>query len=230
MMDNPTLPDEYLAAMENLDDITRAVFVNGDWDVVDVERPFAYGFNKFKSVKPNIQIKQNEPIILSFDFNVDPITCIAGQSYGDKIQIIREFRLRNSDVYQLCQTIRAEFGDVLYYVTGDASGANRSAMTKGTLNYYMIIRDELDLPKSAFRVPSVNPSIKNSRVLLNSILQKHPDFTIDSSCQFLIHDLQNVETTPSGDIEKTKDAKLTHLLDCLRYYLWTFHNDFIRLK
>lgn len=230
MVDNPTLPDEYLAAMENLDDVTRAVFVNGDWDVVDVERPFAYGFNKFKSVKPNIQIKPNEPIILSFDFNVDPITCIAGQSFGDKIQIIREFRLRNSDIYQLCQTIRAEFGDVFYYVTGDASGANRSAMTKGTLNYYMIIRDELDLPKSAFRVPSVNPSIKNSRVLLNSILQKHPDFTIDSSCQFLIHDLQNVETTPSGDIEKTKDAKLTHLLDCLRYYLWTFHNNFIRLK
>jgi hypothetical protein len=230
MVDNPTLPDEYLAAMENLDDVTRAVFVNGDWDVVDVERPFAYGFNKFKSVKPNIQIKTNQPIILSFDFNVDPITCIAGQSFGDKIQIIREFRLRNSDVYQLCQTIRAEFGDVFYYVTGDASGANRSAMTKGTLNYYMIIRDELDLPKSSFRVPSVNPSIKNSRVLLNSILQKHPDFTIDSSCQFLIHDLQNVETTPSGDIEKTKDAKLTHLLDCLRYYLWTFHNDFIRLK
>lgn len=230
MIDNPTLPAEYLAAMENLDDVTRAVFVNGDWDVVDVERPFAYGFNKFKSVKPGLQIKPNEPIILSFDFNVDPITCVAGQSFGDKINIIREFRLRNSDIYQLCQTIRAEFGDVFYLITGDASGANRSAMTKGTLNYYMIIRDELDLPKSAFRVPSVNPSIKNSRVLLNSILQKHPGFNIDASCQFLIHDLQNVETTPSGDIDKTSDSKSTHLLDCLRYYLWTFHNDFIRLK
>lgn len=230
MIDNPTLPAEYLAAMENLDDVTRAVFVNGDWDVVDVERPFAYGFNKFKTVKTGLKPKSNEPIILSFDFNVDPITCIAGQSFGDSIQIIREFRLRNSDIYQLCQTIRAEFGDVFFYVTGDASGANRSAMTKGSLNYYMIIRDELDLPKSAFRVPSVNPSIKNSRVLLNSILQKHPGFTIDSSCQFLIHDLQNVETTSSGDIDKTSDSKSTHLLDCLRYYLWTFHNDFIRLK
>jgi hypothetical protein len=230
MIDNPTLPAEYLAAMENLDDVTRAVFVNGDWDVVDVERPFAYGFNKFKTVKPGLEIKKNEPIILSFDFNVDPITCIAGQSFGDSIQIIREFRLRNSDIYQLCQTIRAEFGDVFYLVTGDASGANRSAMTKGTLNYYMIIRDELDLPKSAFRVPSVNPSIKNSRVLLNSILQKHPDCKIDSSCQFLIHDLQSVETTSSGDIDKTSDSKSTHLLDCFRYYLWTFHNDFIRLK
>jgi hypothetical protein len=122
------------------------------------------------------------------------------------------------------------FGDQLFIVTGDASGANRSAMTKGALNYYMIIRDELAIPKSAFKVPSVNPSIKNSRVLLNSMLEKHPDLIIDPSCHFLIHDLQNVETTPNGDIDKGRDASLTHLLDCFRYYLWTFHNDFIRWR
>ena len=228
MIDNPTLPTEYLAAMENLDEMTRAVFVNGDWDVIDVDRPFAYAFNKFKTVKPNVEINPKEPIILSFDFNVDPITCIAGQSFNDKIRIIREFRLRNSDIFQLCETIRVAFGDRFFIITGDASGANRSAMTKGALNYYMIIRDELGIPKSAFKVPSVNPSIKNSRVLLNSMLEKHPDLIIDSSCQFLIHDLQNVETTANGDIDKGRDASLTHLLDCFRYYLWTFHNDFIR--
>jgi phage terminase large subunit len=228
MIDNPTLPPEYMAAMENLDDVTRAVFVNGDWDVIDVQRPFAYAFDKFKTVKPNVEIHPNEPIILSFDFNVDPITCIAGQSYGNKIRIFREFRLRNSDIFNLCETIKIEFGERFFIVTGDASGANRSAMTKGALNYYTIIRDELEIPKSAFKVPSVNPSIKNSRVLLNSMLQKHGDLVIDSSCQFLIHDLQSVETTPDGDIDKGKDAKLTHLLDCFRYYIWTFHNDFIK--
>lgn len=228
MIDNPTLPPEYMAAMENLDDVTRAVFVNGDWDVVDVQRPFAYAFDKFKTVKPNVEIHPNEPIILSFDFNVDPITCIAGQSFGNKIRIFREFRLRNSDIFNLCEAIKIEFGERFFIVTGDASGANRSAMTKGALNYYTIIRDELEIPKSAFKVPTVNPSIKNSRVLLNSMLQKHNDLVIDSSCQFLIHDLQAVETTPDGDIDKGKDAKLTHLLDCFRYYIWTFHNDFIK--
>jgi hypothetical protein len=101
-------------------------------------------------------------------------------------------------------------------------------MTKGALNFYVIIKEELQLPKTAFKVPSVNPSIKNSRVLLNSILEKHPDFQIDASCQFLIHDLQNVETSDDGNIDKKKDANLTHLLDCLRYYLWTFHNDFVK--
>ena len=228
MADNPTLPAEYLESLENLDEVTRAIFVLGDWDVIDVERPFAYAFNKVKTIKPEIKINPNAPVILSFDFNVDPITCIAGQSFDNKIRIVKEFRLRNSDIFALCAEIKKTFGNQMFIVTGDASGANRSAMTKGALNFYVIIKEELQLPKTAFKVPSVNPSIKNSRVLLNSILEKHPDFQIDASCQFLIHDLQNVETSDDGNIDKKKDANLTHLLDCLRYYLWTFHNDFVK--
>lgn len=228
MTDNPSLPEEYLEGLINLDEITRAIFVNGDWDASDVERPFAYSFNKFKTIRKNLQIDPTEPIILSFDFNVDPITCVAGQSFKGSIRVVKEFRLRNSDIFNLCRAIRETFGDQFFIVTGDAAGSARSAMTKGASNFYQIIKEELDLPKSAFKVPSVNPSVKNSRVLLNSILEKHPDFAIDASCQFLIDDLINVETNDEGGIEKTKDARRTHLLDCLRYFLWTFHNDFVK--
>lgn len=228
MKDNPSLPESYLEGLENLDDITREIFVEGNWEIIDVERPFAYSFKKEKSVRFGLEPDPNEPIILSFDFNVDPITCIAGQSFRGKIRILREFRLRNSDIFALCEAIRTTYGDRTFIVTGDASGSNRSAMTRGSLNYYSIIREELNLPKSSFRVPSVNPSIKNSRVLLNSILERYPDFAIDSTCQFLVSDLLSVQADESGDIDKGKDKSKTHLLDCLRYFLWTFHNDFVR--
>lgn len=228
MKDNPSLPAEYLEGLENLDEITRAIFVNGDWDVIDVERPFAYSFNKMKTVRPDLAVNPNEPVILSFDFNVDPITCVSGQSYGNSIRILKEFRLRNSDIFALCEAIRVHYGDRLFIVTGDASGSNRSAMTRGAVNFYQIIKDELNLPRSAFKVPTINPSIKNSRVLLNSMLEKHNDFLIDANCQFLIQDLQSVQTTPEGDIDKGKDSASTHLLDGLRYYLWTFHHSFVK--
>lgn len=228
MNDNTLLPDDYIESLKNLDDVTRAIFVDGDWDAVDVERPFAYAFDKVKNVKANIPINYNEDIILSFDFNVDPITCIAAQHYDGKIRVLKEFRLRNSDIFALCDAIKKEYGNMAYIVTGDASGANRSAMTKGAMNYYMIIKEELSIGRSAFRVPSVNPSIKNSRVLLNSLLDKHGDFLIDARCEFLISDLMAVESNESGNIDKAKDATKTHLLDCLRYYLWTFHSNFVR--
>lgn len=228
MSDNPSLPESYLEGLKNLDEITREIFVNGNWEVSDVERPFAYSFNKFKNVKKGLTINKNEPLILSFDFNVDPITCLAGQSYDDQITIIKEFRLRNSDIYSLCAEINQTFGDQFYLITGDASGNARHAITRGALNFYKIIQEELNVPRSAFRVPSVNPSIKNSRVLLNSILEKHPNFSIDATCQYLIDDLINVESNEEGGIEKSKDARRTHLLDCLRYFLWTFNSDFIK--
>lgn len=227
MKDNPALPTEYVKGLENLDEVTKAIFVNGDWDIIDVQRPFAYAFDRFKTVE-RLELNENEPVILSFDFNVDPITCVAGQSYQRKIRILKEFRLRNSDIFRLCEAIHQHFGDRVFIVTGDASGSNRSAMTRGALNFYQIIKEELKLPRNAFKVPTFNPSIKNSRVLLNSILEKHPDFKIDPGCQFLISDLQNVQTTNDGDIDKGKDAHSTHLLDGLRYYLWTFHSNFVK--
>ena len=107
MMDNPSLPESYLEGLENLDEITREIFVRGNWDIVDVERPFAYAFQKSKHVRPDLEFNRNAPIVLSFDFNVDPITCLVCQTYNDKIRILKEFRLRNSDIFELCQRIKA---------------------------------------------------------------------------------------------------------------------------
>jgi phage terminase large subunit len=193
-----------------------------------VNRPFAYAFKREKSIRAGLKLNNEHPIILSFDFNVDPITCLACQSYGESVRVLREFRLRNSDIFALCSEIKKYYQGKEFIVTGDASGANRSAMTKGAMNYYMIIKEELNVPRSNFKVPTFNPSIKNSRVLLNSMLEKYGDFYIDSSCEFLINDLLYVESDWAGNIDKTKDSSKTHLLDCLRYYLWTFHSNFVK--
>lgn len=230
MADNPSLTQDYLDGLENIDEITRAIFVEGDWDVTDVQRPFAYAFKKGKHVREGLQINPAEPIILSFDFNVDPITCLAGQSYDNKIRILKEFRLKNSDIFQLCERIRTTFGDHYLVVTGDPSGNNRAAITAGALNYYRIIQKELDLPKHSFKVPRFNPGIKNLRVLMNSLFTNHPDFLIDASCLWTINDLQLVEVDGDGKIlkDRTSVTKEADLLDCLQYYLWTFHSDFIK--
>ncbi len=228
MSDNPSLTKEYIEGLENLDEVTFETFVRGNWEIVGVDKPFAYSFNKSKHIAKEVELNEFEPVNLSFDFNVDPITCIAGQSDLDSIKIFKEFRLRNSDIYELCDKIKSFFGDQYFVVTGDASGSARSALTKGDVNFYKVIKEELFLSRNQIKVPSVNPSIKNSRVLTNSILSKHPNLKIDSSCNYLIEDLQFVEVNDQGDIDKTRDKHRTHLLDCFRYYLHTFHNDFLK--
>lgn len=230
MHDNPSLTDEYKSNMKNLDEVTYNIFVKGNWNILDVDRPFAYAFDRTKHTQKGLKVDKSMHIILSFDFNVDPITCIAGQSYEGKIRILKEFRLRNSNIYELCEEINTTFPKNTYFlVTGDASGSSRSAMVRGSMNYYKAIQKELMVTRNQFKVPSVNPSLKNSRVLVNSMLERHEDLLIDEGCRFLIEDLQYCETTETGDIDKTKDKHRSHLLDCFRYYLWTFHNNFLKI-
>jgi hypothetical protein len=176
-------------------------------------------------------LKKDLPVYLSFDFNVDPITCIAAQHPKDHsyIYIRHEFRLANSDIYKLCEEIDTKLRGYYFYVTGDASGKNRNAMNKDAMNYYTVIKGELNLEWVQFKVPKANPLIKNSRILVNSLLYRHPRFHIHPDCKFLIDDLELVQVKENGDIDK-RNGQLTHLLDAFRYYLNTYFRSFIKLK
>lgn len=231
MTDNPYLPEEYKESLKSLDSITYQRYVLGNWDIVDVEKPFAYGFAPQRHIgKLNKPVK-TLPVYLSFDFNVDPITCIVSQHNGrDWIKIHKEYRLSNSNIYELCKAIKQDHPDHYFYVTGDASGNSRSAMVRDNLTYYKIIQSELDLEPNQMNVPSVNPLISNNRVLVNSLLEKFPSFIIDQECKYLIQDLQYCEVNRYGDIDKTKDKHATHLLDCFRYYINTYHFNWLKYK
>jgi len=228
--DNELLnPNDIRLIEESMDILVARQELYGEF-VDFVGRPFAYAFDAVKHVT-DLEDDLNEPIYLSFDFNVDPITCIAVQQTSDGgINVIKEFRLSNSNIYELCTRITETFDTGrIWAITGDASGKARSALQPDPhMNYYTVIREQLGLTKTQIKLESANPSIENTRMLMNSILLRHHHFKIDSSCKYLIDDLKLVEVTESGDIDKKKDAQRTHLLDTLRYYLSTFHGKFVR--
>jgi len=219
--------EEVDEARLQLDDLTfRCEFLAEDVDLT--ANPFAYCFSEAKHTG-SVHYDPEHYLQLSFDFNVDPITAIAAQDIDGQIRIVREFRLQNSNIYELCDQIRAVYPTAVYIITGDATGQSRSALTIGNINYYTVIRQKLYLSEGQIRVPGINPAVSDSRVLTNSVLQNH-NVMINKSCTFLIDDLKYVETTSEGDIDKTKDKHRSHLLDCFRYLLNTFHKDKIKMQ
>ena len=48
--------------------------------------PFAYAFDANKHIASGLLYNPSLPVLLSFDFNKDPITCIAGQSDGARFR------------------------------------------------------------------------------------------------------------------------------------------------
>lgn len=199
----------------------------GEWGVSEVGNPFIFNFNKKKHIQKGLQAIPHLPTILSFDFNVDPITCIVGQVDGfERARVLDEYRLLNSDIEELCIRIKSDYPDKMLLVTGDASGQNRTAL-KRDLNYYKEIKRILQLGMGQFKLPAFNPRIKNTRVLCNALLKKHPDYLFSDRVPYLILDIEQTEVDEHGEIDESKDKHKGHLFAAWRYFNWTFLNKFL---
>lgn len=228
--DNPHLdPAEIDEARETLDEsVFRCEFLAEDVSLA--VNKFIYSFDSSKHIVKDLKPIPGLPIILSFDFNVEPIVCLVGQCDRlETVRILDEYRLLNSDIEELCMRIISDYPDKMLIVTGDASGQNRIAI-KRDLNYYKVIQRILKLSLGQFRIPPANPKIKNTRVLCNSLLARHKNYLFSNRVPYLVNDIMECEVDTTGGIDKTKDKHQSHLLDAWRYFNWTFLNKFLDLK
>lgn len=228
---NPYIKQEEIDAAEaELDPVSfaqeyLASFVTNQYD------QWAYCFDRSKHVAETKLVKGRE-VYLSFDFNRNPITCGVFQFIGDTIVGIEQIKLQNSNIYALCDYIVAKYGGCLFLVTGDATGKAGSAMMQDNINYYTIIRQKLHLSSGQLRVPTVNPKLKENRVLVNSVLHNMNVQLDPVNCKHLIFDLVHARVLPDGNLDKTdrNDAtKQLDALDCFRYYLNTFQRNSLKL-
>lgn len=203
----------------------------GEWGTEEIGHPFIFNFDRKKHIQKDLQPLPHLPFILSFDFNVDPITCMVGQvsEMMDKVRVLDEYRLLNSDIEELCIRIKSDYPDKMLMVTGDASGQNRTAL-KRELNYYKEIKRILQLGMGQFKLPGFNPGIKNTRVLCNALLKKHPDYLFSDRVPYLVMDIEQTEADEHGKIDEGKDKHKGHLFAAWRYFNWTFLNKFLPSK
>lgn len=233
---NPYVTKDQWENWENLDPISKAQMIQGIWKFLTDAKLFAYAFNAAKTVvdveteegAALMKPKKSLPVTISFDFNVDPITALACQNDGMKWgKVIKEYRLRNSDIFELCTRIKSDWEGYFLLATGDASGRARNAITRGNRSAVQTVQRLLGLRPVQMKFPTSNPSVRNTRVLLNSLFHNHTNFYISSECQYLIADLEGVKVDDKGDIDKKKDALKSHLIDGFRYWIWRNFRAFI---
>jgi hypothetical protein len=192
---------------------------------VNSSNKFAFAFNEKKHIGKTVYNDQF-PLYASFDFNKNPICCTLFQHHSESIHGIETIKLVNSNIYNLCREIKNKYPTALIVVNGDATGKASSALVKDNLNYYRIIKTELDISENQIQVPGINPTIEDNQVLVNAILEHYPLILDKDKCQGLIHDLKFVEMLPDGSIKKgdREDPKQqADALDTFRYYLnWNF--------
>jgi len=227
--DNPFIDrNEIEEAKQQLDEITfRQEYLAEYVDAND--RPFMYCFDVKKHVISDYTPNKHLPLLLSWDFNKVPMTCLVGQEIDLKTSVIfDEIDLPDGSTPEVCDIIIANYISWRYnmQVTGDATGMNRSAMVKGNMNHYRVMKDKLDLQDQDIRVPRHNMAVSDSRVLCNSVL-KNANFTITKRCVKTIQDLEMAMVDDEGELIKNGAYPL-HKFDAFRYFIHCVYPDFIK--
>lgn len=237
---NSFVSEEEWKMYENFDDDYKRQMIEGDWtDMRSQNDRWAYAFTRKKHLPTFLDPKIwdgdiNKHLFLSFDFNKNPITCCVIQNYDDTIYVLEQIKLANSDIYQLIDRIKALYPGFFYIVTGDASGHNGSAMVADNMNYYKIIMKELPIGFPQLKIPHTsNPLLKDNQVLVNAMLSKYNILIHPQKGEALIYDLENVRMNPNHTIMKDNrndPSQQADALDSFRYYINSFHRNFILLR
>lgn len=227
---NPFIAREQIKLIRDvMDDETAKQEVDGEFiDLTNMK--FLYSFSESEHVIPESEFKVNPhlPIMISYDFNVEPMTAIVSQNLTLwKTVIFDEITVKVGSVEEIDELIVTKYNSFTgnIDITGDATGRNREKVKRGNINAYKQIKDDLGLLDRNIKVPSSNPAHKDSRQLCNSVLQ-HAEVLITDNCKQTISDVVSGMVNGMGELVKDKENGL-HFFDNFRYTLHAHYPDFI---
>jgi hypothetical protein len=196
------------------------------------EGRFAFAFSREKHVGKCFW-NPTKPTYLSFDFKRNPICCNVIQWHDETIFIPRCIKLKNSNIYSLCDLIKKLYPNALFIVTGDATGKSSTAMVEDNINYYIIIRKLLNLNDGQFQVNSINPPIEGNQVLLYAFLQNFRWVIDEENGAAVIFDMECAKILPNGTWDKGSRSDPTKQLDAIdtvRYWCDRFMKWFLKAQ
>lgn len=202
------ISDEYFDILAAMSEKDRARFEAGEF-ADDSNGQAYYAFSMDRHVK-SVQ-RRNGTVFVGMDFNVNPMTAIVFQMIENKMCILDEVWLENSDTFKMCDELkRRGYGGAT--VIPDSTGRNRR--TSG-------ISDHEILRTNGFNVVwSHNPFVKDRVNAFNHALT-NDRIEIDNKCVKLIGDLESV-VWKNGELDKKSDPMATHITDAAGYPVYKY--------
>lgn len=236
--ENRFLSKGYLKSLENTFDAkTKEVYLLGKYMSLSQGKVY-FAFDRAKNASLTVDDIDNKKsstieIIISFDFNVDPMTAVEifiDKQTGNRYQV-DEYLIHSSNTDELCESIvnnlldKYDIDNLSIIITGDASGRSKKTASFGRSDYTIIkewfARSGL---RFTLAVPTENPPVRD-RVNYANKLFEQKRFYICSNCKWSVRDRELVGwKRSSGNVEgfhidKSK-KDLSHLSDAADYGLW----------
>jgi len=220
--DNRTLPEDYFRRLEeqySWDENLYKNYVLGEW--VDLSRDrFYYAFSESRHVgdyPPDSSVFQ---LYLSFDNNVGKFAWAALQpQFSGGVAVVKANAADASNALVACEQVIRAFppeiwGNHIVTVYGDAVLYQRSREIHGTT--FDLIRSLLKpyYPRLEVRARRQNPAIHDRSLCTNMFFGQNR-LHIDRRLSAVILSARATKQAKNGEIEKSKDDNVTHLMEAV---------------
>lgn len=221
-------PEEVEAARLDLDELTFRQEYEASF--LTFSGRAYYCFDREIHAARELVYKPERDLIFCFDFNISPGVAAVIQEQDDCTWVIGEVHIPlHSNTPAVCRRLIKDWshhkGDVLCY--GDATGGTGGTAKVGGSDWDLIkeILRPVFKDRLKFRVPDGNP---RERIRVNSINSRFRSangamrmFVCRRNAPMTVKDFEGVEVLEggSGEIDKKKNPKVSHLSDAIGYYV-----------
>lgn len=191
------------------------------------EKLWLFAFNRERHTG-HVEYDPNAPLVMSWDFNRNPMTCTLFQHVDGQVRGVDCVRMENATTHMVCGEIDRRYGQYnpFYLVTGDCAGKN--ATTLSLLNNYDVVKAYFGLSKSQMQYSGANPRLADSRYFMNSLFEQY-DIVFDKErCKPAIFDFENVLADEENKPVKTSRDNVSQqadFLDNVRYYFHRYYKE-----
>ena len=220
----------------------------GLWANRIVSDQFYKKFSLERNSVDNIKYREDLPLHVSFDFNVEPFSaCLVFQADGDNAWQIDEICLENpnNSLPDTLKEFKRRYRNHIngLYIYGDCNGFNKDTATEKGVDKYTIIHKELSMFHPKMRVPRSNPNVSGRGNFINDLFLgeiRDANFLVNRNCNRLMMDLINQREHKDGTKLKQKVLdrrtgknieRYGHTSDAMDYFICQyFSNNLERYK
>ena len=182
-----------------------------------------YAFTRARDVR-TVALDPALSVAISFDFNVNPATCVIGQQYQDECRVWREVFITHAGgeaTWASASKAKALLAEANYHghinLYGDATGT--AMKTTGPSDHHVLRQV---FPTATWKLPTSNPHPRDRVAAVNgractSDGKRH--LSVDPSCVRLIGDLEQVIFDDKGELDQKSNPLLTHISDAFGYWV-----------
>lgn len=218
-----SIPDFYDRLKSSYDERFFQQEVLGQYLTISAGQAY-YSFDRSANIR-TCKVDASRPLYWALDFNVDPMSSVVVQVFGDSINVVDEISLARATTWDACEEFLRRYPNCHgLTVYGDASG--NSMKTTGPRDGEAISKffRTRNVQRVNVELPPQNPAVRERVVLMNSTLCDSAGtrkLIVDPKCRELIKDFEQVCLLEGTMIiDKGKDAKRTHMSDALGYLVW----------